>query len=734
MFFPIVCLIALEYGALPQGMVASVYMQPSGLGVGSASWRSNNEKCVHGGLFANSTWWSQYLKVRNNDVRLLKESTGISSIPAVIIHFWNFLADVEVWGPTPLERLDEVVRHFNDSGIHPIIFIGSPEFSGSGCWAATHDVVRNSSARSYLKSNIQRTLQIDSVRKHVLYTTVYWMGGSDFCNGHDNHFPICEESEITKYNNDLASVVHNAGMQFLIHVDGPFWDGCYPQPCHDWNIGGYSPNSLKVSQMDGLMAESWCQGSLLGGANMLIEDGVVTGESLLLLNDIPNCDIDNTTKCSTGSLINDTALWFSWIERLGVKSWGYWDLFDGGIGDPNGYGDGLNDGSGLTQKGKLHAKYGSQYLDHSGQTIPPILFLCRDTGETVAFLPVITAIISSHISGSNSIFVLALTDNAADLVRSSTIGLDVYVLRLWDLGVRLRNHTDLDRGEKLNNSELMAITASPIIKHCPVIISGIVSQAQLQLSFAFNDRRVIGYQDGFSPWSNDSLSAVAIRGDAVSELLVTSESVAIKARFHTTLLIRVVGDPSLGTWGKDSTVDQRIIDRLCPIKGPRLLFYGGYGGLQYNESLKFLADTVRSGALSQFSCLLLTPHPGQGGNGSVERSLLPSKSFIIVQPSIATSAQLTLAVNASASVDSTCGVLSLSLGIPSAYINPLPNPYRDITGLIPVLQTPSAVRSWVQSLAFSGFRPINKSIIYDRTGIPKNSTSLFVDAIANHNQ
>lgn len=32
-----------------------------------------------------------------------------------------------------------------------------------------------------------------------------------------------------------------------------------------------------------------------------------------------------------------------------------WDFVDGGFGDKNSYGDVMNDGSGLTRKGRLHA-------------------------------------------------------------------------------------------------------------------------------------------------------------------------------------------------------------------------------------------------------------------------------------------------------------------------------------------------------------------------------------------
>ena len=79
-------------------------------------------------------------------------------------------------------------------------------------------------------------------------------------------------------------------------------------------------------------------------------------DNLLLLNDVPNCDLDRTRKCSTGSLRSDDDDWFHTLGALGLNdTWGVWDLVDGGVGDVNDYGDALNDGTGLTPKGKLHA-------------------------------------------------------------------------------------------------------------------------------------------------------------------------------------------------------------------------------------------------------------------------------------------------------------------------------------------------------------------------------------------
>ena len=77
---------------------------------------------------------------------------------------------------------------------------------------------------------------------------------------------------------------------------------------------------------------------------------------VLLLNDVPDCDLDKAKKCSTGSLQSDDENWFGILGQLGLnRTWGVSDFSDGGVGDSNDYGDAENDGSGLTPKGKLHA-------------------------------------------------------------------------------------------------------------------------------------------------------------------------------------------------------------------------------------------------------------------------------------------------------------------------------------------------------------------------------------------
>mmetsp|Transcript_7051 Transcript_7051/g.20837 ORF Transcript_7051/g.20837 Transcript_7051/m.20837 type:complete len:175 (+) Transcript_7051:2-526(+) len=161
---------------------------------------------------------------------------------------------------------------------------------------------------------------------------------------------------IAGYLQELVAMAAKAGIPFVAHVDGPFWAGCPTAPCPDWDVGGFSPGSLRAGGVAGVMAESWAQGNLGVAAAELIRQGGATASTLQMLCDVPNCDL-SARPCSTGNVDSDNDYWFRTINALGLSSWGVWDLIDGGVGDPNEYGDVLNNGSGLTRKGQIHAAH-----------------------------------------------------------------------------------------------------------------------------------------------------------------------------------------------------------------------------------------------------------------------------------------------------------------------------------------------------------------------------------------
>jgi hypothetical protein len=340
------------------GSLASVWLIPSGI-EGAARWW---EKGKGGNLsvFNSTTAWNVWQRRRDSDAALLHHSLGDHPRATAIIMFDSYLADVDYYGDEPLNRLGELVSHFASNGVRPLLFIGDAEFYGDGTWGSTHDVVRNASARQYLLGNVRRALAVPAVAASVQFASTYWLGNSNRCTGAGS-LPKCTEAQITDYVREVQQTIHEAGKRHLLHVDGPFWDGCPALPggatCNAtaWNVAGYSPRSMRDAAVAGLMGESWAMGSLRRSVRALLDAKAVATEDVLLLNDVPNCDLPAANRsCSTGSLAGDDAMWFDDLSSLGLNAWGVWDFIDGGLGDSNEYGDARNDGGGLTAKGELH--------------------------------------------------------------------------------------------------------------------------------------------------------------------------------------------------------------------------------------------------------------------------------------------------------------------------------------------------------------------------------------------
>lgn len=325
-----------------RGTLAQVWSIPSGCPSGSRFW----DKGSKGGTFwSNETLWAAYLRNRDADAALLKHSLGDSPNATVIAGFNLYLADASAWGATPPQRLSLALAHWRAHGVRVVLFLLDIEFFGDGTWAQTHDIVHDAKARAYVLQMMKAILGAEGVADAVDFVSTYWIGASRRCNGKAT---TCTEAEIGALIADLQGVSNQvAGATYLQHLDGPFWNA------PGVNMSGYSAKSLAVAQ--GVMAESWCMGTLLPDARSLLAAGGATKDTLLLLNDVPDCDLDPVKKCSTGSLASDTSTWFGWLDELGLTdTWGVWQLVDGGVGDPNDYGDGTNDGTALTAKGQLH--------------------------------------------------------------------------------------------------------------------------------------------------------------------------------------------------------------------------------------------------------------------------------------------------------------------------------------------------------------------------------------------
>lgn len=347
------------------GTIATVYLHPSSLPTLTPC-----DSTVNYDIGCNTWWkrddsWAVYQQVYTQDFYSLLESVGgpkgsppSTRIPTSIIYFPLFLADTSANGNIPLSRLSTVIQHTLSCGLQPLLFLGRPEYYGVGNSSQTHDIVHDSTARKYFLSLIQTVLTLPIIQSSVNHVTVYWLGAAYFCTGST---VFCTPNEIMNITQDIQNTVHSYGKTYLQHVDGPFWDGCYPAPCPNWNVHGYNPQSL--INVDGIIAESWVQGSLVNAVNIFLNTTQLANTSFLLLTDVPNCDLyPSTHPCSTGNLLTDVSTWFNWLPSMNLYSntWGVWSGIDGALGlinpvtDGNYYGDILSNGTGLTAKGLLH--------------------------------------------------------------------------------------------------------------------------------------------------------------------------------------------------------------------------------------------------------------------------------------------------------------------------------------------------------------------------------------------
>lgn len=326
-------------------------------------------------LGANSWWLSDtgyalWLERRADDMQRLRLSLGTHANATAIVYFPAFLAD-PVHGGVPLARLDAVATYMACNGVQPALLIGRPEFYGAGTFSNTRDVVHVPTNTAYLLSRVADILQLPAVQAHVTLVSVYWCGLASFCT-HGG----CSTADVTAFNNAIQGAVQAAGAHFkhLLHVDGPFWEGCWPQPCSPaaWSYNGYSPASM--ANMTGVLGESWTQGSLVGAVNTLLANTNIPRASVLLIQDVPNCDVyGSAAPCSTGALSSDVSAWFTFLSNLQLTpTWSVWNWVDGGSLDSNFYGAMWNNRS-LTAKGTLLCRRAAQA---QGLSTPAATALC----------------------------------------------------------------------------------------------------------------------------------------------------------------------------------------------------------------------------------------------------------------------------------------------------------------------------------------------------------------------
>lgn len=363
------------------GTIASVWEYPTNLPTPTPC-----DPTLNFDLGCNSFWlredgWGTYLQQQATMWPLLRSNLGSHPQSTVLLYFPLFLAD-PLHAGLALERLDQALSDARSAELATALFIGRPDYHGNGTSGSWNPVL-DATARSYVLDQLAALLT-PARASGLSFVSLYWMGLA--CHGAGQG--VCSEAAVKDYLLATTDAMRKASksrggglpLPVLNHVDGMFFDACWPQPCalSSWSYGGYSPTSLN-NTADGLLGESWAMGSLVGAVQDLYTLGITTSATTLLLDDTPNCDLQPTKPCSTGSLAGDIAVWGADLPKMGLMgTWGVWAAVDGGteegVSPPNYYGDLLGNGTGLTAKGRLHKQRALQSIPSASSSASTIQF------------------------------------------------------------------------------------------------------------------------------------------------------------------------------------------------------------------------------------------------------------------------------------------------------------------------------------------------------------------------
>ena len=133
--------------------------------------------------------------------------------------------------------------------------------------------------------------------------------------------PACSRDEINSLVRNITTTIKQAQPAALhyLHLDGPFWEGCWPNCTREsWDVNGYTVDAIE--EADGVLAESWVQGSLPVGLRKVLDEWrVVRRDRIMVLNDVPNCDLyPAEVPCATGTVAGDHEVWGRWMTEVGV--------------------------------------------------------------------------------------------------------------------------------------------------------------------------------------------------------------------------------------------------------------------------------------------------------------------------------------------------------------------------------------------------------------------------------
>lgn len=360
------------------GSVGSIYLYPSGL---SGSIRPDTSKDFD--LGGNSWWlrdWGAFAAAQTRDLADLRELYDDNPRTLLIVYFPLYLADTN-YGGTYLDELETLLQWYNDHGVETMLFIGRPDYYYTGTTTQGYrDPINDATQQGYVVSGIQNILGHGAISSLVHLVSVYYLGLVPTSQ------VVHAEADVLTYNRLLKTTINAFGpagvacpgdsrcLRYIEHVDGPFWEAGYSNPA-SWNENGYTPASISPgnSASDGLMAESWVQGSLPGGLAYLLGNGYFSSSQIMLINDIPNCDNSAVASlsggaCATGdhasagAVVSDNALWFSWFRGAGLSAWSRWDFDDAASTDVNAYGALNSAGTAMTVNGHEQQRHAGIFL------------------------------------------------------------------------------------------------------------------------------------------------------------------------------------------------------------------------------------------------------------------------------------------------------------------------------------------------------------------------------------
>ena len=403
-------------------------------------------------------------------------------------------------------------------------------------------------------------------------------------------------------------------------------------------------------------------------------------------------------------------------------------------------------------------------------------FVFYDAGETLGLRPVVEQLASNGTRCN----VLCCTDNAAQLMSSIRRHPRINVLPLQQV---LNRSVPLKRNDTLPARQLQVLLHGRGVQldRARVVVTGGVSAVQQQLAMVLhreNHSHVVAFDDGFGSWDTSSRIALMVRSGSAHELIVTADGIAkaVRAAAPLPLLpygVRALGSPSLETWRQESTylnttaasslraavmrqfesrVRNAVISHNSSVDSSQghvdqqassdngsdvlLLFFGGYGGADYNTTIEELGKfALQAAARSPRVRVALTQHPGQGVERDVERAVLArvhADGVVAILPNTEqfTSSAVAAVANVTASEDSTCGVQSLFIGVPSMYIQPACCPGAPHTyggnvavdaGLLPVAENVSLALDVLSSFCALGYHFDAAQLT--RAGVPLHATA-----------